>query len=279
MAQREDGEQLMSLMQTAINERTPGKPYAPSRLDVVDLCAGFREHQILKSLTMSFPDRAITAVMGPSGCGKSTFVRCLNCLHMETSGAWVRGGIRLDGQNILSGRIDPVEIRRKVGMVFQRPNPFPSFSIYDNVAIGLKLNGMKNRRELDQRVERSLKHAFLWDEVKDRLQHAGTSLSGGQQQRLCIARALAVEPEILLMDEPCSALDPISTERIEELLVELKRDYTIVMVTHNIQQAARCADYAAFLLLGDLIEHGPASDLFTKPKRLQTEQFISGRFG
>lgn len=250
-----------------------------SRLEVKDLRAGYGKNQILKSINLRFQTNAVTAIMGPSGCGKSTFVRCLNRLHEETAGAWIAGAIHLDGRDINAPGTDPAVVRRKVGMVFQRPNPFPTFSIYDNVAVGLRLNGMKKRADLDQRVERSLRQGFLWDEVKDRLDRPGTGLSGGQQQRLCIARALAVEPEILLLDEPCSALDPISTERIEELLVHLKKDYTLIMVTHNIQQAGRIADRSAFLLLGDLIEEGPTSDLFMNPKDSRTEQFISGRFG
>jgi phosphate transport system ATP-binding protein len=257
----------------------PSSIPAPSRLEVQDLRAGYGKNAILKSLHLKFHSNAVTAIMGPSGCGKSTFVRCLNRLHEETAGAWITGAIRLDGRDINASGTDPAVVRRKVGMVFQRPNPFPTFSIYDNVAVGLKLNGMKKRADLDERVERSLRQGFLWDEVKDRLDRPGTGLSGGQQQRLCIARALAVEPEILLLDEPCSALDPISTERIEELLVHLKKEYTLVMVTHNIQQAGRIADRSAFLLMGELIEEGPTSDLFMNPKDQRTEQFISGRFG
>jgi phosphate transport system ATP-binding protein len=203
----------------------------------------------------------------------------MNRLHEESPGAWMRGGITLDGQDVNDRSVDPVALRRKIGMVFQRPNPFPTFSIYDNVAVGPKLNGVRKRADLDGRVERSLRRAALWEEVKDRLDRPGTSLSGGQQQRLCIARALAVEPEVLLLDEPCSALDPVATERIEELLMDLKREYTLVMVTHNIQQAARTADRSMFLLLGELVEEGPTSDVFTNPKDHRTESFISGRFG
>jgi phosphate transport system ATP-binding protein len=249
------------------------------RIAIRHLEAGFGEHRVLKSISLSMPGRALTAVMGPSGCGKSTFVRCINRLHEETPGAWIRGSIRLDGQDLSGRAVDPVELRRKIGMVFQRPNPFPTFSVYGNVAVGPRLNGMRKRAELDERVERSLRRAALWDEVKDRLDRPGVSLSGGQQQRLCIARALAVEPEILLLDEPCSALDPVATERIEELLGDLKREYTLVMVTHNIQQAARVADRTVFLLLGELVEEGPTSEVFTNPKDPRTESFISGRFG
>lgn len=250
-----------------------------ARLVVERLEAGFTTHHVLKSVSATLRDRAVTAVMGPSGCGKSTFIRCLNRLHEETYGAWVRGSIKLDGRDIYAGSVDPVELRRQIGMVFQRPNPFPTFSIYANVAAGPRLNGVRHRARLDERVERSLRRAALWDEVKDRLDRPGTSLSGGQQQRLCIARALAVDPEILLLDEPCSALDPVATERIEELLLDLRRDYTIVMVTHNIQQAARVADRTMFLLLGELVEEGPTAEVFTRPRDPRTESFISGRFG
>jgi phosphate transport system ATP-binding protein len=249
------------------------------RIRVEQLDGGFGASHILKGISVSVRERAVTAVMGPSGCGKSTLIRCINRLHEETPGAWVRGSVMLDGQDAYAPDVDPVELRRRIGMVFQRPNPFPTFSIYDNVAVGLRLNGQHRRSVLDERVERSLRRSALWDEVKDRLEKPGTSLSGGQQQRLCIARALAVEPEVLLLDEPCSALDPIATERIEELLMDLKRDYTLVMVTHNIQQAARVADRTMFLLLGELVEEGPTEELFTNPKDRRTESFISGRFG
>jgi phosphate transport system ATP-binding protein len=260
----------------------PGKPRqvaASSRISVEDLRAGFGSHQVLKGISLPIAGRAVTAIMGPSGCGKSTFIRCINRLHEEVPGAWARGAVYLDGQDLCAASIDPVELRRRIGMVFQRPNPFPTFNIYDNVAVGLRLNGVRRRAVLDERVEKSLRRAALWDEVKDRLDMPGTGLSGGQQQRLCIARALAVEPEILLLDEPCSALDPAATERVEELLTGLKRDYTLVMVTHNIQQAARVADRTVFLLLGELVEEGPTSELFTNPKDPRTESFISGRFG
>lgn len=250
-----------------------------SRLVVENLRAGFGRHQVLKGVSLSIQDRAVTAIMGPSGCGKSTFIRCINRLHEENPGAWVKGDVRLDGQDAYGPSIDPTVLRRRVGMVFQRPNPFPTFSIYANVAVGLKLNGVRKRLVLDERVETSLRRAALWEEVKDRLEKPGTSLSGGQQQRLCIARALAVEPEILLMDEPCSALDPVATERIEELLVDLKRDYMVVMVTHNIQQAARVADRTIFLLSGELIEEGVTGQLFNAPMDPRTESFVSGRFG
>ncbi len=250
-----------------------------SRIAVRELRAGFGGHNVLKSISLDVPARAMTAIMGPSGCGKSTFIRCINRLHEEIPSAWVSGSIMLDQKDVYDPTIDPVELRRKIGMVFQRPNPFPTFSIFDNVAAGLRLNGIKRRSVVRQRVEQSLRKAAIWDEVKDRLDKPGTSLSGGQQQRLCIARALAVEPEILLLDEPCSALDPVATERIEELLTELKKDYTLVMVTHNIQQAARVADLTSFLLLGERVEEGATHEMFTNPKDSRTESFISGRFG
>lgn len=257
---------------------TPAEPQPP-RIVVKEIRAGFGQHTVLKGFSLGMPGKALTAIMGPSGCGKSTFIRCINRLHDEVPGAWVKGSIQLDGADLYAPTVDPVDLRRKIGMVFQRPNPFPTFSIYDNVAVGLRLNGMRKRAFLDERVEKSLRKAALWDEVKDRLDKPGTGLSGGQQQRLCIARALAVEPEILLLDEPCSALDPVATERIENLLVDLKQEYTLVMVTHNIQQAARVADRTIFLLLGELVEEGPTSEVFTNPKDSRTEFFISGRFG
>jgi phosphate transport system ATP-binding protein len=261
------------------NRGTPAAGNGESRLSAANIVAGFGDHTVLKGVSLTILSQAVTAIMGPSGCGKSTFIRCLNRLHEEIPRAWMKGTVMLDGQDICDPQIDPVDIRRKIGMVFQRPNPFPTFSIYDNVAVGLRLNGMKRRADLDEQVEKSLRHAALWDEVKDRLDRPGTGLSGGQQQRLCIARALAVDPEILLLDEPCSALDPIGTERIEELLIQLKSEYTIVMVTHNIQQAGRIADRTVFLLLGELIEQGATADIFTSPKDPRTEAFISGRFG
>jgi len=217
--------------------------------------------------------------MGPSGCGKTTFIRCLNRIHELTPGAKVQGEVMLDGENIYSPKVDPVAIRRRIGMVFQKPNPFPTMSIYDNVAAGLKLNGVRERKVLDGVVERSLRMAFLWEEVKEELHKSGSALSGGQQQRLCIARALAVEPEIILMDEPCSALDPTATAKIEEAMVELKKQYTIVIVTHNMQQAARVADYTAFFYLGELIEFGETAPLFENPTKELTERYITGKFG
>src|SRR6266567_7448584 len=238
---------------------------------VKDLNAWFGTLHVLRDIGLAIAPKAVTAIIGPSGCGKSTFIRCLNRMHEVVPSARVSGTVLVEGANLYAPGVDPVEVRRKIGMVFQRANPFPTMSAFDNVAAGLRLAGMRNRAVLNDAVERALTHAALWDEVKDRLDKPGSSLSGGQQQRLCIARALAVEPEVMLMDEPCSALDPIATERIEELLTELKKDYTLVMVTHNIQQAARVADRTVFLLLGELVEEGPTSEVFTNPKDPRTE--------
>lgn len=229
---------------------------------------------------MTIRARSITAIIGPSGCGKSTFIRCLNRLHEISPGGRVSGRVLLDGQNIYAPEVDPVALRRRVGMVFQKPAPFPTMSIFDNVAAGIKLSRIWIRNQnLQEIVERSLRQAALWDEVKDKLKQSGASLSGGQQQRLCIARALAVEPEILLLDEPCSALDPISTLKIEELMLDLKEKYTIVIVTHNMQQAARVSDWTSFMLMGELIEYAPTRDLFSRPQDKRTEDYITGRFG
>ncbi len=228
---------------------------------------------------MSFAANTVTAIIGPSGCGKSTFIRCLNRLHEEVPGAHSEGKVILEGRDIYGIGTDPVELRRRIGMVFQKPNPFPAQSIFDNVVVGLKLAGVKKRPLLQEIAEKSLRSAALWDEVKDKLSQPGTSLSGGQQQRLCIARALAVEPSILLMDEPTSALDPISTGRIEELMTELKKQVTIIIVTHNMQQAARISDKTAFFLMGDLIEFGDTSQVFTAPQQAVTERYVTGRFG
>ncbi len=249
------------------------------KVEVENLNAWFRERKVLKNINLKIKKNMVTAIIGPSGCGKTTFIRCLNRMHEIVPGARVSGKVLLDGEDIYSEKVDPVQVRRKIGMVFQKPNPFPMMSIYDNVAAGLKLNGIKNREKLDEIVERSLKLANLWDEVKDKLNESGASLSGGQQQRLCIARALAVEPEVILMDEPCSALDPIATAKIEKLIRELRTDYTVVIVTHNMQQAARVSDYTAFLYLGELIEYGPTKHIFENPKHELTENYITGKFG
>jgi phosphate transport system ATP-binding protein len=251
-----------------------------NKIEVIGLDAWFGTTQALKGVSLNIAAGAVTAVIGPSGCGKSTFIRCLNRMHEVVPGARVKGRVLLDGEDIYAPGIDPVQVRAKVGMVFQRPNPFPTMSIFDNVAAGLRLNAARlARRELVAIVERSLQQAALWDEVKDSLQASGVSISGGQQQRLCIARALAVEPEVVLMDEPCSALDPIATTKIEALIYELKKKYTIVIVTHSMQQAARVSDFTAFMYLGRLVEFGPTDRLFTTPEQKETEDYITGRFG
>src|SRR3990172_2735194 len=262
---------------SAVFEEPRGQSSCLLKVDA--LSAWFGATQALHEISMDLERNQVTAVIGPSGCGKSTFIRCLNRMHEEVPGARVSGTVLLEGANIYDPAVDPVIIRRKIGMVFQKPNPFPTMSIYDNVASGLKLNGLRNRRQLDEIVEKSLKMAALWEEVKDQLEESGMSLSGGQQQRLCIARALAVTPDVLLMDEPCSALDPISTAKIEELIYQLKKNYTIVIVTHNMQQAARVSDRTAFLYLGKLIEMGETQKIFTSPREKQTEDYITGRFG
>ena len=245
-----------------------------------DLTAFFGQNRAVHDISMDIQENQVTAIIGPSGCGKSTFVRCLNRMHEVIPAARAEGEVLLDGENIYEPEVDPVKVRRRIGMVFQKPTPFPTMSIEDNVAAGLKLNGVGlSRSEKDRLVEKALRQAALWEEVKDRLRLPGGSLSGGQQQRLCVARALAVEPEVLLMDEPCSALDPISTARIEELLLELKANYTIVIVTHNMQQAARTADMTAFFFAGELIEFGETRQIFTNPSRRETEDYITGRFG
>ncbi len=258
-------------------------PSAPSaaaeRIRVEDLHAYYGPTHAVRGVSLSVAANRITAIIGPSGCGKSTLLRCLNRMHEVVHGARVEGRVLLDGEDIYAPGVDPVAIRRRVGMVFQKATPFPTMSVYDNVVAGLRLSGVRSRRILDEVVERSLRQAVLWDEVKDVLGRPGTSLSGGQQQRLCIARALAVEPEVLLMDEPASALDPISTLKIEELAKTLRENLTIVIVTHNMQQAARVSDTTAFMLDGKLVEHGPTADIFTRPGDQRTEDYITGRFG
>jgi phosphate transport system ATP-binding protein len=246
-------------------------------IEAIQVNAWFGDKHVLKNISMKMKPRQVTAIIGPSGCGKSTFIRCLNRMHEVVANARMEGQILLDGADIME--LDPVLLRRRVGMVFQKAQPFPTMSIFDNVAAGLRLNGMSNRNQLSAVVEESLKRAALWDEVKDALESPGTGLSGGQQQRLCIARALAVNPAILLMDEPCSALDPIATAKIEELILDLKKNYTIVIVTHNMQQAARVSAETAFFLLGELIEFGNTKQIFTNPRDKRTEDYITGRFG
>ena len=247
------------------------------KIDVRGLNAWFRTTHALRNVSLTVPSNTVLAIIGPSGCGKSTFIRCINRMHELVPGARQSGQVLVDGQDLHARGVDPVQLRRRVGMVFQRPNPFPTMSIFDNVVAGLKLNGIRDN--LDELVENSLRHAALWDEVKDRLRQSALSLSGGQQQRLCIARALAIEPEVMLMDEPASALDPIATARIEELIHELRESLTIVIVTHNMQQAARVSDATAFFYLGELIEHGPTEQIFTNPRETRTEDYVTGKFG
>jgi phosphate transport system ATP-binding protein len=239
----------------------------------------YGEKRAIEDVTLNIISNAVTAIIGPSGCGKSTFLRALNRMHELTPTARMEGTVLLHGENLYSKTVDPAIVRRRVGMVFQKSNPFPTMTIGENVVVGLRLNGVRNQKFLNERLEKSLRMAALWDEVKDDLHKPGTSLSGGQQQRLCIARALAVEPEVVLMDEPCSALDPIATAKIEELIDELKAQYTIVTVTHNMQQAGRISDYTAFFYLGKLVEFGPTTQIFTNPTQRQTEDYITGRFG
>jgi phosphate transport system ATP-binding protein len=248
------------------------------QVEVEHLNLFYGNSQALTDMSFGIPASQVTALIGPSGCGKSTFLRCINRMNDLVEGLRIEGLISIDGENINDPSLDVIELRRKVGMVFQKWNPFPK-SIYENVIYGLRIAGIKDRNVLDQAVEQSLKRAALWDEVKDRLQQSAMGLSGGQMQRLCIARAVAVNPEIILMDEPCSALDPRSTSRIEELIRELRGEYTIIIVTHNMQQAARISDYTAYMYLGELIEYGPTQKLFTVPERKETEDYITGRFG
>ena len=247
------------------------------KVEVRSLNAWFKANHALRNVSLTVPANTVLAIIGPSGCGKTTFVRCLNRMHELVPGACQSGNVLVDGQDLHARRVDPVNLRRRVGMVFQRANPFPTMTIFENVVAGLKLNGV--RGDYPVLVEKSLRQAALWDEVKDRLRQSAVSLSGGQQQRLCIARALAVDPEVLLMDEPASALDPIATARIEELIRELRESLTIVIVTHNMQQAARVSDSTAFFYMGELIEHGPTEQIFTNPRESRTEDYVTGKFG
>ena len=249
------------------------------KIKSIGLNAWFGKKQALKDINMTIKANAVTAIIGPSGCGKSTFIRTLNRMHELVPEAKMSGQILLDGKNIYGSDVDPVMIRRRVGMVFQKPNPFPTMSIYDNVAAGLRLTGTKKGKNMDEVVRRSLEQATLWEEVKDDLKKPGTSISGGQQQRLCIARAIALQPEVILMDEPCSALDPMATAKIEELVVQLKDNYTVVIVTHNMQQAARVSDFTAFMYLGQLIEFDDTTTVFENPRSELTEKYITGKFG
>jgi phosphate transport system ATP-binding protein len=285
------GIQMVDVSNSANNMRWKSQEYAAdieSRkgiMEIKDLSAWYGNTPAIKNISLGIKSRAITAIIGPSGCGKSTFIRCLNRMHEVSHGGRVEGQVLLDGKGIYARDVDPVVIRRRIGMVFQKPTPFPTMSVFDNVTAGLRLTRLWSRRwEMEEIVERSLRQAALWDEVKDKLSQSGASLSGGQQQRLCIARALAVEPEIILLDEPCSALDPTATLKIEDLMRNLAKEYTIIIVTHNMQQAARVSDMAAFMMIeedkvGVLVEYGPTSQLFTNPKDKRTEDYITGRFG
>ena len=268
--------------QQATDSRTEGPEpptSAPAAFEVRNLSIWYGQKQAINDVTIDIPARTITAIIGPSGCGKSTFLRCLNRLHELVPKTRVEGKILFEGEDLYGPRVDPAAVRRRIGMVFQKSNPFPTMSIAENVTVGLKLNGLRKRSVLDERLEKSLRMAALWDEVKDDLNKPGISLSGGQQQRLCIARAIAVEPEVVLMDEPASALDPIATMKIEELIGTLKANYTIVIVTHNMQQASRVSDKTAFFYMGKLIEFDDTRRLFNQPKERKTEDYITGRFG
>jgi phosphate transport system ATP-binding protein len=266
-------------VERAVEPPAVEEPLPACTFRIRNLSIWYGEKRAIENVTIDIATNAVTAIIGPSGCGKSTFLRALNRMHELVPKTRLEGTVLLDGADLYSGNVDPAIVRRRVGMVFQKSNPFPTMSIGENVVVGLRLNGVRDRKFLNERLEKSLRMAALWDEVKDDLRKPGTSLSGGQQQRLCIARALAVEPEVVLMDEPCSALDPIATAKIEELIHELKAKYTIVTVTHNMQQAGRISDYTAFMYLGRLIEFGLTTQIFTNPKDRQTEDYITGRFG
>lgn len=259
-------------------EKTPEDIRLDTKLEAKGLNVFYGSYQAIKDASLAMPTNHVQALIGPSGCGKSTFLRALDRMHDLTPGARVEGVVELDGKNIYDDDVDAVTVRGRIGMVFQRPNPFPK-SVWENVAYGPKIHGLKDKRKLDEIAERSLRQAALWDEIKDRLHRSALDLSGGQQQRLCIARVLAVEPEVILMDEPASALDPIATAKIEDLIGELKKQYTVVIVTHSMQQAARISDFCAFFHLGELIESGPTNQMFTRPKDRRTEDYITGRFG
>lgn len=270
---------MKNIMETTQNIIPPGGSAKAPALTVKDLSVFFGDHQAVKEISMDIPAKAVTAIIGPSGCGKSTFLRSINRMHELIPHARVTGEIRLFGEDVYARNLDPVIVRRRIGMVFQKSNPFPTMSIAENVTVGLRLNGMHNRARLAERTETSLRHAALWDEVKDRLNSPAISLSGGQQQRLCIARCIAVNPEVILMDEPCSALDPRATTRVEDLIQELQKEYTIIIVTHNMQQAARVSQQTGFFYEGSLIELDETEKMFTKPREKQTEDYITGRFG
>ena len=276
----------LSIRPTTLDSSSISDPHSPPpepekkfKMIAENVTITYGNFVAVKNITMKFPEKSVTALIGPSGCGKTTFLRCLNRMHDMTKNAKVEGKVMIDNIDLYDKSIDPIYHRRKVGMVFQKPNPFPTMSIYDNVTAGLKLNGVKDKNILDEIVEDSLKMAYLWDEVKDDLKKSAIELSGGQQQRLCIARALAIQPEVLLMDEPASALDPIATQKIEETITELKKEYTIIIVTHNMQQAVRVSDYTGFMYLGDLIEFRETKKLFTDPKNELTAKYVQGQFG
>ena len=258
------------------NDKASNKEY---KVLIENLGVSYSGKTAIKDINMKIPDKAVTALIGPSGCGKTTLLRTINRMHDLTKGAEVTGKIIIDGENVYDSHINPILQRRKIGMVFQKPNPFPTMSIWDNVAAGLKLNGVKNKNVLGEIIEDSLKMAYLWDEVKDELKKPAVALSGGQQQRLCIARALAIQPEVLLMDEPASALDPIATQKIEQTIIELKKHYTIIIVTHNMQQALRVSDRTGFMYLGDLVEYDKTETVFKNPKKELTANYVQGRFG
>jgi phosphate transport system ATP-binding protein len=269
----------MSATETPSSVEHGPKSTGTLALAVRNLSVYFGKNAAVKNVSLDITARAVTAIIGPSGCGKSTFLRALNRMHELNPEARMEGQIHLFGDDIYSRAVESVTVRRRIGMVFQKSNPFPTMSVFENVTVGLRLNGMRDRKMLAERTEESLRMAALWDEVKDRLNAPAISLSGGQQQRLCIARALAVQPEVLLMDEPASALDPLATAKIEDLIVSLKKDYTIVIVTHNMQQAARASDFTAFFYLGELVECGPTPKIFTSPAQKRTEDYVTGRFG
>jgi phosphate transport system ATP-binding protein len=267
-------------LETRPDESSIVQPEGDICLTVNHLSAFYGKHLAVKDINLEVQAKKVTAIIGPSGCGKSTLLRCMNRMHEETRDSRVEGEVLLNGQNIYQRGVDPVVVRRRIGMVFQRPNPFPTMSVFDNVVAGVKLNQFwSSRADLEERAERALRQAALWDEVKDKLKEGGTALSGGQQQRLCIARTLAIEPEVILMDEPCSALDPMATQAIEDLVRDLCNNITIIIVTHNMQQAARVSDHTAFMLMGELVEYGETRRVFTNPRDERTEAYITGRFG
>jgi phosphate transport system ATP-binding protein len=279
-AQKQQMTPASSVRSVSFMEAQPEPTTANSpAFQVKNLSMWYGAKQAIKDVTIDVPSKTVTSIIGPSGCGKSTFLRCLNRMHELVPRTRVEGEVLFEGKNLYDADVDPAMVRRRIGMVFQKSNPFPTMSIADNVLVGLKLNGLRDRRLLNERLEKSLRMAALWDEVKDDLRKPGISLSGGQQQRLCIARAIAVEPEVVLMDEPASALDPIATMKIEELIAQLKANYTIVIVTHNMQQASRCSDYTAFFYMGELVEFANTAKIFSNPTRRQTEDYITGRFG